>query len=164
MAGIYLQSGIAPGVTGQGDLGYFGLDSNSDGWKRLDEHYKQLKHGTHSNKTIQRFYDERGIGQIYRGIVIECDEYYLNTLEKAYINYGNTNQKYNPEGWNKSAGGEGAKRCEIPYSFLKGETVHQGDDLLQFLKISGQKDPGGFVELLDGRRQEYEGYVLYKGK
>src|SRR6185295_575641 len=155
MPGIYLQSGIAPGVTGRGDLGYFGLDSNSDGWKRLDEHYRKLRNGTHSNKAIQEFYNERGIGQFYRGIIIECDEYYLNTLEKAYIYHGNTNRKHNPEGWNGSAGGEGAMKFEIPYSFASGDVIHQGTDLLLFLKASGQKDPGGFVELLDGRRKQY---------
>jgi hypothetical protein len=163
MAGIYMQSGIYSSDPGRGDFAYFGLDSNSEGWKRLDEHYKQLKAGTHKNPYIQKFYNERGNDQIYRGIVIECDEYYLNTLEKAYIYQGNSNIKNNPLGWNRSGGGEGAKKYEIPYSFLQGDTLHQGDDLLLFLKATGQNaiDPGGFVELLDGRRKDYEGYILY---
>jgi hypothetical protein len=161
MASIYIQSGIAPGVTGPGDLGYFGLNSNDDAWKRLDVHYAKLKKGIHSNPAIQNFYNQRGDGFIHRAIVIECDEYYLNTLEKAYIARGNTNQKFNPEGWNQTAGGEGAKANLIPYSFIKNGVVHQGNNLLQFLKIVGQAEPAGFVELLDGRRKEYDGYTRY---
>lgn len=164
MAGIYLQSGIVPGaVNGPGDLGYFGLDSKSDGWKRLDEHYRYLKAGKHHNQFIQKFYDERGIGQFYRNIVVECDEYYLNTVEKAYIHYGNTNRKFNAEGWNKSGGGEGAKKYEIPFSFVHEDTtLHQGTNLLVFLKATGQKDidPGGFIQLHDGRLKEYNGFKL----
>jgi len=161
MASIYIQSGIAPGVTGYGDLAYFGLNSNDDSWKRLNDHYEALRKGTHSNQYIQQFYDQRGDGFIHRAVVIECDEYYLNTLEKAYIQYGNSNRKFNPEGWNKTRGGEGATAYKIPYSFTQSGVIHQGNDLLQFLTISGQKEPGGFIELLDGRRKDYEGFVLY---
>lgn len=161
MASIYIQSGIAPGVAGIGDYAYFGLNSNSDPWKRLNVHYEKLRKGQHSNADIQKFYDTRGGGFIHRAIVIECDKYYLNTLEKAYIAYGNSNKKFNPEGWNHSAGGEGAKAHMIPYSFTQNGIIHQGNNLLQFLTISGQKEPGGFVELLDGRRKEYEGFTVF---
>ena len=162
MSSIYIQSGINPGVTGHGDLGYFGLNSNEDSWKRLDDHYSKLKKGNHSNPAIQKFYNERGDGFIHRAIIIECDEYYLNTLEKAYIYRDNTNQKLNPEGWNQTAGGEGAKAHKINYSFIKDGIIHQGNDLLQFLKqVGGGAEPAGFVELLDGRRKEYQGYTRY---
>jgi len=161
MASIYLQSGIDSRVSGYGDLAYFGLNSNDDPWKRLDDHYRDLREGKHSNQYIQKFYNERGIGQIYRGIVIECDEYYLNTFEKAYIFHGNSNVKKNPEGWNKSAGGEGAKRNYIPYSFISGSDIFQGNDVLQFLRVTGRAEPGGFLQLLDGRLREYDGFRIY---
>ncbi len=161
MAGIYIQSGIHPAITGHGDLAYFGLDSKSEGWKRLDEHYKDLKRGVHHNKSIQDFHNEFGIDQIYRGIIIECDEYYLNTLEKAYIFHGNSNRKFNPEGWNGSGGGEGSTRHDIRYSFVHGDTLHTGDNLLLFMKTHKEIDPGGFIQLLDGRLKTYEGFSVF---
>jgi hypothetical protein len=160
MSCIYIQSGICPGVTGYGDLAYFGLNSNDDPYHRLDAHYKLLKKGTHTNLAIQDFFNDYGYGLIYRDIILECDPCYLNTLEKAYIHFGNSNCKINPEGWNKSRGGEGATVHQIPYSFLHSGVQYQGDDLLKFLTVSGQKEPGGFVQLLDGRLKEYEGFTL----
>lgn len=160
MAGIYIQSGIHTELKGKGFFAYYGLDS-SDDWKRLDVHYRKLKKGTHTNKSIQNFYNQWGENQIFRGAVIECDEYYLSALEKAYIFQGDTNRKYNPYGWNGSAGGEGATPYQIPYSFIKNDIIHEGDNLLQFLTISGQSDPSGFVGLLDGRIKEYDGFSIY---
>lgn len=145
-------------------MAYFGLDKRSDGWMRLDEHYKNLRRGRHPNVLIQDFYNDFGIDSIYRGIVMECDEYYLNTLEKAYIYHGNSNKKFNPYGWNRSGGGEGAKKYEISYSFVKDDTLHRGTDLLPFLKANNQTDPGGFIKLLDGRINEYNGFTIYNGK
>ncbi|WP_309020993.1 hypothetical protein [Pelagicoccus sp. SDUM812003] len=146
--------------TGYGDQAYFGM-THRDAVARLEEHFDHLKRGIHTNQYIQNYYNLKGPDQIYTGIVIECDDYYLNTLEKAYIWYGNTNRRNNPEGWNKSGGGEGAKKHLIPYSFVKDETIHQGDDLLQFLKIDGSPEPSGFIGLLDGRTNEYNGYKIY---
>jgi len=162
MACIYLQSGIHPSVSsGYGDFAYFGLNSNSDEWKRLDDYWSKLKKGTHSNKIIQNFFNQNGGNCFYNGIVIECEEYYLNTLERAYIYHGNSNKRFNPEGWNQSAGGEGAARNEIAFSFLHGGTLHQGNDIHWFLTRPNMPDPGGFVKLLDGRLKEYEGFVKY---
>jgi len=162
MASIYIKSGIYPGVEGLGFFAYFGLDSSWQGYKRLQTHERDLRNKKHDNDDIQKFYDERGPDQFYNGIIIECDKYYLNTLEKSYIKWGNSNKKFNPYGWNHSSGGEGAKRNFIPYSFIKGDDIFEGNDLLQFLTISGQAEPGGFIELLDGRKKEYEGYLRYK--
>jgi hypothetical protein len=160
MPGIYLQSGISPLATGVGDFGYFGM-THRDAIDRLSEHFDDLKRGQHSNQYIQDFYTRNGPNQMYTQVVIECDAYYLNTLEKAYIQRENTNVKYNAEGWNKSAGGEGAKKHRIPYSFEKCGVIHQGDNLLQFLTITGLPDPSGFVMLQDGRLNEYEGFKIY---
>ena len=159
-SGINPQSGIYTGFTGLGDLAYIGLNSNSDPWKRLDVHEYKLEKGTHSNLTIQSFYDQFGIGSFYRTVLFECDSVYLNTLEKAFIHYGNTNQKFNPEGWNLTAGGEGARAYSISYSFVQSGILYSGQDILPFL-ISGQMDPRGFIEVLDGRRKDYEGFILY---
>jgi hypothetical protein len=160
MPSIYIQSGINCQTTGLGDLGYFGLTSR-EAQARFDEHFDALKKGKHSNEYIQRYYDANGEAAVYTNVVIDCDEYYINTLEKAYIYKGNTNIKNNSEGWNKSAGGEGVKSYQIPYSFVKNDVVHQGNDLLQFLKIIKVGEPKDFVMLHDGRLKEFDGFELY---
>lgn len=156
MASIYIQSGICPaGPGGYGDYAYFGLNSNTDEWKRLNDHWTKLKKGQHTNESVQDFFNLYGEDSFYRAVVIECDEYYLNTLERAYIYHGNSNQKFNPEGWNHSAGGERAKRRQIPFSFVHGEDLHRGNDLHLFLTRPNMPDPGGFIQLLGVQKRSH---------
>lgn len=158
MAGIYFMSGIMPVTTSLGAFDYIGLTKREQ-VERLEEHLDRLEADKHSNKLIQNFYNQFGRGRLLTGAIIDCDEYYLNTLEKVYINNLNTFQGHNPDGWNKSRGGERAKNYQIPYAFESGGIYHYGDNIQLFLQQNKNLDPSGVISLLDGKIQSFDGWT-----
>ncbi len=161
LGGIYLISGVIEGSppSVEGSLAYIGM-THRPLVDRLEEHLYKLSKGKHSNQNLQSHYNVYGRDLTVTGAVILCPDYYLNTLEKSYIDTFNTYQKYNPMGWNKSRGGEGAKNYPIPFAFNSGERVIYGDRLRPFLAQNKHLDPGALMNLMEGKTDSYSGLTL----
>lgn len=162
MAGIYFISGIAPHPLSQGSLLYLG-QTKRELVSRLEEHINNLASRNHPNGIIQDFYNQFGSQYVVTGAVIECPEYYLNTMEKSLIRYEQTYTGQNVSGWNKTKGGEGAKRYAIPYSLAHSGAIHWGNDLNQFLTENPILDPVRILEVIEGKCPEYQGWTKYAG-
>lgn len=160
MAGIYFISGIAPQPLPQGSLLYLG-QTKRELLERLEEHVGDLAAQKHSNQIIQNFYNQFGAQHVVTGAVIECSSYYLNTMEKSLIRFNQTYTGQNVSGWNKTKGGEGAKRNAIPYALAHTGEVHWGDDLNQFLTANPALDPTYILDVVEGKRQEYAGWIKH---
>jgi hypothetical protein len=159
MSCIYLISGIYQSPGGVGDLAYLGL-TKREGLERIEEHLYKFEKDSHSNQIIQNYYNLHGKGCLLTGIVIDCPQYYLNSLERFYIADLTTYTGANPYAWNKSKGGEGAKRFCDPFLLTDGKNTHYGTELYPFLIQHKDIEPQGILKVLDGSIPEYKGWKL----
>jgi hypothetical protein len=159
MSCIYLISGCQKSPGGLGDLAYLGL-TKRDGLERIEEHLYKFEHGTHSNQIVQNYYDQFGRGSLLTGIIIDCPEYYLNSIERFCIADLNTYTGDNPYGWNKSRGGEGAARYCPRFTLSDGKAVHNGNELYPFLIQHRELEPQNVLRLFDGSLFHYMGWKL----
>lgn len=154
-------SGLYESPKGIGDLAYFGL-TKRDAVERLEEHLYKFDQDKHPNEVMQGYYNQWGRGCMTTGVVISCPQYYLNSLEKYYIADLSSYTGVNPFGWNKSKGGEGAKRYCEPFALTNGEYVHYSNELYPFLIQNKNLEPENVLKVLDGSLGEYKGWRLQK--
>ena len=94
------------------------------------------------------------------GIIVSAPSYYLNSLEKVYIERFQTHSRVNPYGWNRSWGGEGVAPFTGSFVLQKNGTYHYGTGVYEFLKQNPTLDLRAFVNLLERKINEWDGWNL----
>jgi hypothetical protein len=155
---IYLISGAMNSPGENGDFAYIGL-TKRPAETRIKEHLRDLRNGEHSNPIIQGYYNQYGRDGIVTGVIVSAPQYYLNSLEKYYIDRFTTYTGDNPKGWNRSLGGEGAPNVNRPFALRKNGQTHYGTDLCLFLMQHPDAEAQRIIELLEGRIAEWNGWT-----
>jgi hypothetical protein len=155
---IYLISGAMNSLGGNGDLAYIGL-TKRPAVTRIGEHLRHLKRGDHQNEAMQTYCNQFGRDALVTGIVVSAPQYYLNSLERIYIERFETFSGDNPLGWNRSLGGEGAANVSRSFALRKDGQTHYGTNLYHFLVQHPEVDPQAIIGLIEGQIAEWQGWT-----